>query len=552
MSSLPDELKRLRVKRIVCPTLNLKLEDEMRIKCGQGEVQGGQLHGHEEKHWAVKSHKITRSDGQKAYRVLNELIVLSENSTVHETQDDHPGETQGTLVSLGRWSLEMNEKSEIIVRILTNFEPGNNLSEWLKRAPLNLATRLSWIIDIAMGLSDLHSRGWVHRDVKAENVLIAQKVVPIVCDFGLSQRDGTIDYGYVGTLGYMAPELVISGDARFVSTKDDVFAFGVLALLVLSWKSNPVELLFEKCDDPHPKLQMLKFRDAITSGTWKLEQVCQELMENYQEWLPHDFHSVVEIIRQCLDVDPAQRPSMSAVHTRLNEIFNTGNASQSDNSDSEWLSVDEDDVLDDIEDGIMDMDGQNGIDAGMTDVQLDEKMTEVEKSQDKMIEVSQVMAKRLKMSQVVDVQVDTKKYEEQLETKMILRKTADLIRNAKSPFKVSLPNEVSSFPSGILKAIGDNVQVTYDNNEVTVRIENHAVMPMAFVVSLSNEDQIGNWSLVSDDRILAKSEGSGKKRIHIWRLDTCAYKFALQSFKLILDCEAGVSACECFGVVLPL
>jgi serine/threonine-protein kinase len=85
---------------------------------------------------------------------------------------------------------------------------------------------------VADGLADLHRRGFVHRDVKPHNILFAGER-PKLADFGLARPADRSDLtaltaagATVGTLAYLAPELLRSGRA---SAASDVYALGVVA-----------------------------------------------------------------------------------------------------------------------------------------------------------------------------------------------------------------------------------------------------------------------------------------------------------------------------------
>jgi len=109
---------------------------------------------------------------------------------------------------------------------------------------LSWANRFHIIKGVASGLFYLHEK-WekvvIHRDIKPSNILIDNEMNGRIGDFGLSRL---YDHGtdpqtthMVGTMGYLAPELVRSGKA---STSTDVFAFGIL-LLEVTCAQRPVK-----------------------------------------------------------------------------------------------------------------------------------------------------------------------------------------------------------------------------------------------------------------------------------------------------------------------
>ncbi|KAF8690691.1 hypothetical protein HU200_041066 [Digitaria exilis] len=106
------------------------------------------------------------------------------------------------------------------------------------------ARRFHIIKGVAAGLFYLHEK-WekvvVHRDIKPSNILLDNEMNGRIGDFGLSRL---YDHGtdpqtthMVGTMGYLAPELVRSGKA---SPSTDVFAFGIL-LLEITCAQRPVK-----------------------------------------------------------------------------------------------------------------------------------------------------------------------------------------------------------------------------------------------------------------------------------------------------------------------
>lgn len=108
---------------------------------------------------------------------------------------------------------------------------GGSLADQIEaRGPIDPAELVPTIATIAEGLSELHRRGLIHRDVKPANILFAGGR-PKLADFGLTRTDGPTDLTTltspgttVGTPAYLAPELMAGGLPTVAS---DVYALAV-------------------------------------------------------------------------------------------------------------------------------------------------------------------------------------------------------------------------------------------------------------------------------------------------------------------------------------
>lgn len=170
--------------------------------------------------------------------------------------------------------------------------PGCSLTDLLhSSAEVSWEERFQIAVDIAMGLSYLHSKDIVHCDVKSGNVLLDENRRAKLCDFGmarLKRAHSVYPTGQIGTLGWTAPEIVLDeGEAK--NTKQvDVYAFGVV-LWELGSRRAPFEglqpaAIIRRLMDPTGK------RDPISEDT------------------PEDMAS---LIRRCCSFNPKDRPSMA-------------------------------------------------------------------------------------------------------------------------------------------------------------------------------------------------------------------------------------------------
>ncbi|XP_031249466.1 probable L-type lectin-domain containing receptor kinase II.1 [Pistacia vera] len=176
----------------------------------------------------------------------------------------------------------------------------------------NLKPNLNWfqrfriIRGVASGLLYLHEE-WeqivLHRDIKPANVLLDVDLNGKLGDFGLARL---YDHGndpqttnLVGTIGYLAPELLKTGKA---TTSTDVFAFGAFMLEVACGR-RPMAMEPGEKDLVDWVTDFLKRGAIIDASDPRLEGI----------YVEKEMELVLKLGLYCSDSNPESRPSMKQV-----------------------------------------------------------------------------------------------------------------------------------------------------------------------------------------------------------------------------------------------
>lgn len=148
------------------------------------------------------------------------------------------------LVGLRGWCKKDRNSLILVYDYMENGSLDKRVFECDESMLLSCESRIRVLRQIATGVLYLHE-GWeskvLHRDIKASNVLLDRDMNARLGDFGMARMhdhdkvSGTTRV--VGTIGYLAPEIVRSGRA---STQSDVFGYGVLILEVMCGR-RPIE-----------------------------------------------------------------------------------------------------------------------------------------------------------------------------------------------------------------------------------------------------------------------------------------------------------------------
>ncbi|KAJ7970366.1 cysteine-rich receptor-like protein kinase 10 [Quillaja saponaria] len=261
---------------------------------GFGPVYKGLLPNGEEV--AVK--KLSSDSGQGLREFTNEVKLLLR--TQHRN-----------LVTLWGCCAEEPEKM-LVYEYLPNKSLDCFLFDKRKSSSLDWTTRYQIVTGVARGLVYLHEEAperIIHRDIKASNILLDEKLNPKISDFGLARLFPGEDthfntFRIAGTRGYMAPEYARHG---YLSVKTDVFSYGILVLEIVSGRKNlDGQLGLEKAD--------------LLSYTWKLHEggkILELVDPSLAKSNPDEAAMCIQLGLLCCQARVADRPDMNSVHLML-------------------------------------------------------------------------------------------------------------------------------------------------------------------------------------------------------------------------------------------
>jgi eukaryotic-like serine/threonine-protein kinase len=148
--------------------------------------------------------------------------------------------------------------------ILEYFE-GQDLGQILKKhRRLPMAEALTVTKAILEALDHAHSKGIIHRDIKPDNIMVAENGRYCLTDFGLGRMNKgdeaprlTLTGRLMGTLHYLAPEQ--ADNPKAAGSKADIYSMGALLFRILTgqppFTGSQVEILAAICGSPTPEIR---------------------------------------------------------------------------------------------------------------------------------------------------------------------------------------------------------------------------------------------------------------------------------------------------------
>ncbi len=154
--------------------------------------------------------------------------------------------------------------------------------------------------DTAIALGVMHRAGYVHADIKPNNILVTDKDMVKIIDFGQSCPIGTRKQRIQGTPDYIAPEQV---RRDHITPMTDVFNLGASMYFVLTNKHVPTLI---------PKAGQVGA--AINTGKASVGNACPPPVEINSDVPP----ALSSLVMNCIAMEPRERPeSMTRIYERL-------------------------------------------------------------------------------------------------------------------------------------------------------------------------------------------------------------------------------------------
>ncbi|CAL5335322.1 unnamed protein product [Camellia sinensis] len=277
---------------------------------------------------ATCSFGISRQVGQGGYGKVYKGILT--DGTVVAIKRAQQGSLQGekefyteiellsrlhhrNLVSLVGYCDEEDEQM-----LVYEFMPNGSLHDLLSagsKESLSFGRRLHIALDAAKGILYLHSEAdppVIHRDIKANNILLDSKFTAKVSDFGISRLAPVADTsgiatahvstGVKGTPGYLDPEYF---STHKLTEKSDVYSLGIVFLELLTGM-QPIS---------HGRHIVREVNAACQSGL--MLSIIDQSMGQYPSECSKRFMALAV---QCSQVEQEARPSMLEVVRELENI----------------------------------------------------------------------------------------------------------------------------------------------------------------------------------------------------------------------------------------
>ena len=245
----------------------------------------------------LSEHDITRTFGRQLSYIYYEIDALCRAPFRH-----HPN-----IVKLLSWglcldTLEASSADDPRIPLLLLERAEWTLGEFLRTESVVYENLRSICFDVGRGLHAIHREGWVHGDLKLDNILLFKeggKLVPKICDFGLSQSPQDEEAPYRGSSGW-AP---LKGSQRLApghTQQCDIFAYGLIIWSIFTEASDsPLPAELWDAEEKH----LLLPRDRAY-GEHKIYYTAKQSVQASSVVPAEEVNRILIVLRDALHGDP--------------------------------------------------------------------------------------------------------------------------------------------------------------------------------------------------------------------------------------------------------
>jgi serine/threonine protein kinase len=205
--------------------------------------------------------------------------------------------------------------------LIMEFFPGGNLKiRMMRKHPIVREKAHSIICQAASGIAHMHDRGWIHRDIKPDNILLNSSGEIKLIDFALAKRiersaglfgflrGGRKKGTTAGTRSYMSPEQILN---KPLDERADIYSYGATMYEIVSGRppfrgATPNDLLAKLLKEKPAALQFIVPDINEEFGNIVLRCIAKDKKDRYRNM--HELLSVLRTTR-VFKGDKLERPA---------------------------------------------------------------------------------------------------------------------------------------------------------------------------------------------------------------------------------------------------
>ena len=187
------------------------------------------------------------------------------------------------------------------------------------RPPATLLEAIDTFIDAAKGLKAMHTMGYIHCDIKPNNILRNPKGEVKVIDFGQSAKIGTVKERIQGTPDYIAPEQV---NRKPVDVQTDIYNLGATLYWAVVGRPTPTLYTVKKGENSFLMDTMIETPQQLKPETpTALSNLIMEMISTRKEKRPANMDAVetrLELAKHVLSKQTTGSPPALEAHSKSN------------------------------------------------------------------------------------------------------------------------------------------------------------------------------------------------------------------------------------------